>query len=543
MIINNSFIKMETTFFSLIIAIILFIQCENIGKISKETTHSGISAKECIKIMEYNVENLFDFVHNGNEYSEYIPNTHNWTFDIYMQKMENIASVIAAADPDIAVLCEVENKNAAMQLKKRLEYRRKRFKYCEVNSVHEKASTCQAILSKFPVISTTTHYVPVIDSCSSRDILESVIQLKNKMLTIFAVHLPSKKFKESYRIAAIKVLYKRLKELPPATDYIICGDFNSNYNESETFFTENLDNTNGFTGINHILKTVLSEQDQFLTFVSEQDLINAKGHMLHYNLWLELPEQKRFNYIHKGSPNTLDHILLPAALYDNSGISYLDNSFSVFRKNGLLIYNGIPLRWMTQRTGKGIYHTGRGYSDHLPIIACFTMNPFFPDPSSVISDKSCNTQYMNHNCRSFETGYEGWRACSDKIRISRDTVLSATGRYSLKIEGKPRENCKAAYIRIPLQPDKNSISFKLSGKAKINFIIRGDDKQKLCFAGEQFKKIMKHSEFTPFYSETWQSISLTIPANMLKNQKALQIECNSSKNEVIKLWLDDFKIE
>ncbi|MDR0408020.1 MAG: hypothetical protein LBH45_03790, partial [Campylobacteraceae bacterium] len=57
--------------------------------------------------------------------------------------------------------------------------------------------------------------------------------------------------------------------------------------------------------------------------------------------------------------NVLDRILLSKSLLENKGLRYTKKSFSVFKEKYLLDSKNAP---------KGNF---RGFSDHLPIKACF----------------------------------------------------------------------------------------------------------------------------------------------------------------------------
>ncbi|HIO71337.1 MAG TPA: hypothetical protein EYG60_05330, partial [Campylobacterales bacterium] len=54
-----------------------------------------------LRVANYNVENLFDLKYDGTEYREYIPNTPaGWNEKTYLAKLNNIARVISAVNPD-----------------------------------------------------------------------------------------------------------------------------------------------------------------------------------------------------------------------------------------------------------------------------------------------------------------------------------------------------------------------------------------------------------------------------------------------------------
>jgi hypothetical protein len=122
--------------------------------------------------------------------------------------------------------------------------------------------------------------------------------------------------------------------------------------------------------------------------VEEPLLTSHEKDLLLYNLWLEIPEPRRWSVNFFGRKNSPDAILVPRNLYDDHGISYVDNSFDKFDPDYLFESQKV-FRWQRAERGQG-RHTGAGYSDHLPVFAEFTTGPFqwkasepfsFPEPS------------------------------------------------------------------------------------------------------------------------------------------------------------------
>lgn len=72
------------------------------------------------------------------------------------------------------------------------------------------------------------------------------------------------------------------------------GDLNSNYNEMESFINDKkLNDTDGLTGINHVVKTAKSKPNEKPQLKDKADVMaNPNGEYL-YNLWLESPKQER----------------------------------------------------------------------------------------------------------------------------------------------------------------------------------------------------------------------------------------------------------
>ncbi len=536
-------------FYSVVlISVLLNLICTGKSRDSDKRRHTYSTSKDTIVLLSYNVENLFDLVDNGTEYTEYVPYKRNWNNETYSKKLKNLASAIAASDADILVLCEIENRHAGMELKKALLREGQRYRYIAAGVEPNPATTCQVILSRFPIVSTEGYGIPKTGSYFTRNILEADIDLGSCILKIFALHLPSKRYPESERIRAAQILYKRLKNLPDGTEYVIAGDFNSNYNEAETFFTERLDDTKGMTAINHLLKTVRSKPGLFLDYITEHELIGCSKKLLHYDLWLELHENQRCNYKYRGRCNTLDHILVPASMYDSIGISYIDNSFSLFTWDGRLLFNGVPYRWKMRHGKNGRYHIGEGFSDHLPIIAKFTKRPFsFSKEAITVSDRRKEQSEGMENICGFESGFEGWIPCSENIHISRDTLNVSGERYSLKIEGRTKKSGGAARIRIPLSRYSkrnigaySSLSLDLRGSGKFTFRIRSGKGKWRCYIGRNFSKIIRSTRYSFYTFNDWHTVFLPLPETE-KDTDALELEIRTAGKNVINLFIDNVR--
>lgn len=292
---------------------------------------------------------------DGTEYEEYKPNKHNWTDENLKKKLINIAEVICDINADIIGLQEIENENALKLLQKTLK--QVGCYYPHASITHKKKSAIQvALLSKIP--NSYTRELVVGQSLAYRNILEVKFKVNDHSFYIFVNHWASKRSSESKRIYSARALMKRLKALPNKSEYIILGDFNNDYDEH----TEEEK-----TAINHILNTI-DNKGRFIR-------VNALSYQkfLHYNLWLEQPNFRRWSHNFYGNKQALDAIILPKTLFDGKGIEYVDNSFNVFKKRYLFQKYGYLFRWQYKKNR----HMGKGYSDHFPVYATFsTSKPF-----------------------------------------------------------------------------------------------------------------------------------------------------------------------
>lgn len=337
---------------------------------------TSIEAKT-FKVASYNVENLFDLTMEGTEYPAYIPNTgYGWTKDIANIKYTNITRVIKDMGADVVALQEVESKEALISLRNRLKDLGADYPYLEIADSMATPVKC-AVLSKFPIVEKKEIQ---IDNEMARNILKVTLDIAGNRAILFINHWKSKNGPESMRIDYAKTLIKEIDKLKEDADFILIGDFNSNYDEYETFRDSyRLNNTGGITGINHILKTIKDSEmvnEKILTMQAENEYL--------YNLWLEVSETGRWSYIFSSKKESPDNIIVSRGLYDNKGISYSDNSFDKFQPDYLFKENTV-YRWQMTERGRG-KHVGKGYSDHLPIFAYFSTEPFSFNKNNTVSN-------------------------------------------------------------------------------------------------------------------------------------------------------------
>ncbi|PHM16935.1 MAG: endonuclease [Sulfuricurvum sp. PD_MW2] len=318
-----------------------------------------------VKIASYNVENLFDMQREGTEYEEYIPNGEwGWNEEMYRTKLSHTAQVIAGIRADIIALQEIESETALKDLKAQINRQGFYYPYYAFAKTRNSAVNV-ALLSRYPIQSALKH--PVNYSGNYRDILEAKIKINGTALRVFVNHWKSKSGPESERILCAKRLLTRLKELSSDESYILVGDFNSHFEEYKTFLkSRKLNDTEGITGINHILRTI-DEEENPNTYLSLQ-----KNNDALYNLWYELRPEKRWSHEFRGKGEGLDNIIIPHTLADNHGIEYVKGSFNRYDPD-YLFYKGKVYRWQQSRRYPK-QHLGEGYSDHLPIFATLRIN-------------------------------------------------------------------------------------------------------------------------------------------------------------------------
>ncbi|KFL35071.1 endonuclease [Sulfurospirillum sp. SCADC] len=294
-----------------------------------------LSALE-FKVATYNVENLFDATKNSSEYEEYQPGPkHGWSEAMLQRKVNNLARVIGDINADIIVLAEVENKAVLQKLNTALG--NKAYPYLFYPTKKERVFIETALLSRFPIEKSST----IALHNQARGIHRVTVSVDAKALDLYINHWPAFIEKEDERLVYAKTLHTIL-EKEKGREYILLGDFNSPYQEQRRHWG---------MGLVHFLQA--GDQKAPL-----------------YNLWYELPQNRRYSHSYGKQKNALDHIIIPKSLMDHKSIEYTPDSFNVFVRPYMLDENGNPNRWQISNKGRG-EHLGSGFSDHLPITAIF----------------------------------------------------------------------------------------------------------------------------------------------------------------------------
>ena len=323
---------------------------------------SLLQGAQTVKIATYNVENLFDLQRSGYEYQEYIPYSYSkWNKKNYNIKLKNIAKVIIDIDADIIGLQEIESLQALKDLRYTLKREGLYYQYYKIAN-YKHTTIKVAILSKIPFV--YTHEIAVKSSYRYRNILEAKFKINNQELFILVNHWKSKAGPESMRVVSAKKVLKRSEELGLDKNIIVLGDFNSHYEEHILFKRKRKHNdTDGITGINHVLGTIEHTDIAAKTKIDQGEL---------YNLWYDTSENNRYSYIYRGKKEALDNILISPSLLNNQGIYYKNKSIHPFERDYLFKGKSIN-RWKMSRKKPRI-HKGKGYSDHLAVIAEFVVN-------------------------------------------------------------------------------------------------------------------------------------------------------------------------
>jgi hypothetical protein len=293
-------------------------------------------------------------------------------------------------------------------------------------------------------------------------------------------------------------------------------------------------------GINHMLHTINEVDGRFVSYVSKQDLCGGACPFCHYDLWLDRPEQSRWSARYRGAAQTLDHILLPAALFDSHGLSYCENSFEAFTASGKLLRNGEPYRWQMKGFGKRRFHVGEGYSDHLPVSARLVRKGYACAPAVMPLHKAKQPVPGG-----FEASFDGWLGCNGGIVLSRDTAAAFAGRASLRMYGPAvaKNGCAARAIleRCALNVGrKQTIGFAIKGSGKLSIRIRSGSGKWRYYNGQSFAP-SNSARYLPVDVPRWKVVSLPFTSDM-PGSPDLEVELRAGKEAPFDFSIDEIKV-
>lgn len=297
--------------------------------------------------VEYNVENLFDTVHDeGKQDEEFLPDApHHWTRHRYWQKLDHISQALVSCGdtsaghlPDMAVLTEVENDSVMRDLTRRSPLRTARYEYVMTSSPDLRGIDVALIYSPFAFRLLNHHSVRVTPPAGrrpTRDILyASGLLISGDTLHLIAVHAPSRAGGESqtrpYRMLVAERVCDIVDSIRSATSHpliLITGDFNDySQNASIRLITDH-----GFKEVSR--KAVGSH--------------GARG-----------------TYRFHGEWGSLDHIFCNDIMAERFYDCHINDAPFLLEEERK--YGGVK----PFRTFLGPRYLG-GFSDHLPIVAAF----------------------------------------------------------------------------------------------------------------------------------------------------------------------------
>ena len=336
-----------------------------------------------LQVMSYNVENLFDSVHDtGKKDWTFLPrdtpgkqeacnaekSKHrrkeclevDWTESRLGFKISQIADVVTKdrALPDFLGIVEIENSNVAQKLAKKLGYS----EFEITNSPDERGVDVALFYKKendIKKISRAEYIVPV--EYPPRNILEVEFLIAGKYpLTLFVNHWPSLANPDSWRVKAAEVLVNRMNEIlkkNPQMAFLAMGDFNT------------IDE-----GSPHPFKTVLMK-DNFLIDVN-QAFQEEKG--IDEKIKKDRP-QGTYYYPPKNQWNYLDHFFVNKNLFEGKDLKIDLKSYEIYSPEFMTFElenftyvggNKTPIKIRVAKRFEPNANSKEeiGFSDHFPIL-------------------------------------------------------------------------------------------------------------------------------------------------------------------------------
>ena len=198
-----------------------------------------------LRVMSWNVENLFDVEHDdGFHDEEFLPTgSHSWIPARYWQKVTDVARVIAAvADdgrlPDIIGLCEVENDSVLTRLTRHSPLRYLDYSYIMTHSIDQRGIDVALLYlpERFRPLEHRAVRVPSVENGlrPTRDLLYvkglTFVQGSPDTLHVVVVHLPSRtsgRQGDRNRKLAAQTLWSLVDSIGQGRHIAVMGDFNA----------------------------------------------------------------------------------------------------------------------------------------------------------------------------------------------------------------------------------------------------------------------------------------------------------------------------
>lgn len=203
-----------------------------------------ILSAQSMKIMTYNVENLFDTKHDSlKNDTEYLPDSElRWTNKRFYDKLHEVMQVIIGVGGDelplLVGLCEVENNFVLDIMTKSDPYNQLGYDYVHYEGPDTRGIDVALLYQKDKFTPLASRPIPVNlpNGQETRDLLYTCGTLSDStMLHIIQVHFPSRRegalASELNREAAAKIARKvveEIQEVDSQAAIIIMGDFNDN---------------------------------------------------------------------------------------------------------------------------------------------------------------------------------------------------------------------------------------------------------------------------------------------------------------------------
>ncbi len=308
-----------------------------------------------LTIMTWNVQNLFDAVSDGGEYSEFDPLKSDWNDELVKIRLENISRVILSVDeegPDILLFQEVENASLLERLNR--EYLGDSYTYCGVAVYTENSIHC-GFLSRIELSQQHIFQPGEYGEFPLRAIQELRFRAGGEELVILNNHWKSRSggafATESGRVSSAQMIARRIRELEEEglRQILVAGDLNGSAGD----FRE------GGIQTAQIPVEAFYESpwlDSLYIAGDPEDLNGSEDKVVLYSPWEEMESEG--SYFFQNRWMRLDHFLMTEAFFDGAGWE-LDGT-ECFDEPPFCTDEGRPLKWESWK--------GSGLSDHFPLV-------------------------------------------------------------------------------------------------------------------------------------------------------------------------------
>lgn len=339
----------------------------------------SVIAQTPFRVMEYNVENLFDCdddkLKNDDDFLEKGKN--QWNKLRYRKKLADLSKVImsvgGAAAVDVVALCEVENDSVLVGLTQQTRMKRLGYEYVVTNSDDVRGIDVALLYQpmRFKLLGYEEMVVPHTIGIDrpTRNILYASGRLQNgDTLDIFVAHLPSRRggarATEEYRCRATRLLKNcadSLLQIRQNPMVIITGDFNDEPGcKSLSIFDG--EKTSPSLRRKKGNEKIQNQDDFIANYALLSDTITALGGLV------------QGTYKYQGKWNRLDHMIVNKSLLSAQNEVYTSAKDCKICAHPFLVeedtsaWSGVKPR----RTYQGpLYHGG--VSDHLPLVLTLWM--------------------------------------------------------------------------------------------------------------------------------------------------------------------------
>lgn len=320
-----------------------------------------IAAQVSFRMIQYNVENLFDTVRSAvHNDADFTPEGKNhWTAGRYWIKLGNMARVIAAVGGttpvDLVGMVEVENETVLNDLTKHTSLRSLGYEYCITQGKDERGINVALLYqpAKFKLLSAENLPVVVPEGMRpTRDVLKVEGMLPTRdTLTVFVVHFPSRRggvgLSERYRSHVATVVREHIDSIfveRPLAKVVVMGDMNADM--QSPCMAQGLK-----------AKVLKSE-----TVLAEGALYEAQPATAFY-------EEVKGTYFFQNEWEQIDHILVSPSVVQSRTMKVSPEGWSIFDASFLLDEKRKSARkWnYPKRTYLGTNYQ-KGFSDHLPVV-------------------------------------------------------------------------------------------------------------------------------------------------------------------------------